>query len=107
MKTKSKKQNGKPGKPGNGARVMWATKYAHPDNRGILTPIYNGRIPGLSQIPVLVLDSSPEAHEARVEAGAKALCEEAKWPAHSEDTAERYVRAVLSSLGDTKGGGRV
>ena len=36
------------------ACVMWATSYMHLHNKDKLTPIYNGKIPDLNQIPVLV-----------------------------------------------------
>lgn len=37
------------------ARVMYACSYKHLHNIDTLTPIYNGKIPTLDQIPVAVL----------------------------------------------------
>lgn len=63
-------------------RVMYGTLYRNPHNRGILTPIYHGKIPELDQIPVAVIPAS----------SAKAARQIVKLHARSE---EELINAVI------------
>jgi len=80
------------------ALKMYGTKYTHPDNRGIITPIYNGKIPGLSQVPVYLLPADAESYERMVEQAVDAL---ANADANDRCSYDDMVRAVAKSWGIT------